>query len=1038
MKNWTLFSFIALLCFPLLAQQNSTEVYQKIQFAKKIVIDRKGVDEQSFFQVYRKELGLSEKDEWTKIRDFQDPSGFVRSKYQQYHQGLPVIGAIYTLHSRAGRLVKTTGNVSPYISLDVQASLEAEFIPEIAQWTLIQELVKEGEMERSEALELQWSTQPPRLCIIDPLYPRLSASYRLAYEILLEAEADIPIRQRVYLDAHSGVLLQHFTETLTHSVEGIAETKYYGQQTITTDSIQPGEYLLQDLSRGEGVYTRNGSSENFNADFVDEDNYWETKEGYENAVATDAHYCTISYFDYMKDFFSWEGIDGNGGKLISHVNTGDKFFVNAYWSGNRAYFGNGDCDRYGPLTTMDVVGHEFAHGFTQHTSDLVYSYESGALNESISDIFGKALEYYYDRENFNWLLGDRFIKSPTALPFRSLEDPNLRSDPKYYGGKYWWNSPADNGGVHTNSGVLNYWFYLLVEGGSGTNEAGVDYAVPAIGMEEAMQIVFGMQVAYLTPNSQYLDAWAASLEQTEDLFGLNSPQYQSVEEAWRAVGVYPEIKFFDLAIELVESDFSLCPGDQGYVEVQVRNVGEKTYPNQLLDIGYIQNEADSILAVLDLGGDLAPGEFVSFQFATPLSGEEENSGRFNVFLINDDRIQVNNTAIGIVRTSDIDGLDLELIYFRFIKSQDCGDFELSRYTYLIGNSGCVTIYPEDTLRFDLTTDNGSFNISRRQPFSFSPGSWIGAWITIQEGDIPFEFDAYSTELWIDGVEDLVENNNVYEDRIGQNLSIREGYYEDFSDGIESEYYHLEVDENYVKDTLLEYRGNPMLALAGIQENPFFKNCPEIEDFLEVFSYSTTLTYCVDAAGMEEPTFGFSSMMWLNDSLERTITDAAYGAMIKITIDSAGIDYPIIYDQYPQDFIEHTIRLPNDYSGPLEMKILTLSGRDSALIERDFSELDLILLDNIRLFDRKVDPQQYEEGYLVYPNPATDLISIKSEDPEALYKIMVYDNLGRLLTRKENILNQYWFDISIYPAGLYYLSILEKGNIITTRKIVKVE
>ena len=140
--------------------------------------------------------------------------------------------------------------------------------------------------------------------------------------------------------------------------------------------------------------------------FVTIGKHWDLTNEDQNEIALDAHYSTTAFYDMMNERYGWSGIDGLGGELVSRVHVNGKYYVNAYWDGNRANFGNGDCDRYAPLTTLAIVGHEFMHGVTDYTSDLVYRNESGALNESMSDIFGKALEYYEDPQNFNWILGD--------------------------------------------------------------------------------------------------------------------------------------------------------------------------------------------------------------------------------------------------------------------------------------------------------------------------------------------------------------------------------------------------------------------------------------------------------------------------------------------------------------------------------------------------------------------------------------------------------------------------------------------------------
>ena len=135
-------------------------------------------------------------------------------------------------------------------------------------------------------------------------------------------------------------------------------------------------------------------------------------------------------------------------------------------------------------------------------------------------------------------MGEDVYKDLGAL--RSMKNPKALSDPDTYLGEYWFNTinSNDNGGVHTNSGVQNYWFYLLTEGGSGENDDGVSYQVTGIGLDDATDIAYRNLTQYLLPDSRYFDAATYSIQAAEDLFGEASQQVQSTQAAWEAVGIY--------------------------------------------------------------------------------------------------------------------------------------------------------------------------------------------------------------------------------------------------------------------------------------------------------------------------------------------------------------------------------------------------------------------------------------------------------------------------------------------------------------------
>ena len=233
------------------------------------------------------------------------------------------------------------------------------------------------------------------------------------------------------------------------------------------------------------------------------------------------------------DYFMTHGrnsIDGAGYQLNLYVHYSTNY-VNAYWDGTRMTFGDGD-GTYDPLVSLDITGHEITHGLTQNTSNLDYLNESGALNESFSDIFGVAVEYFADIPGADWTIGEDI-----GTAFRSMSNPNSYGQPDTYLGTNWYTGTADNGGVHTNSGVQNYWYYLLINGGSGTNDAGDVYNVTGQGRTVASAIAWRNNVVYLTNTSDYADARFYAIQSAIDLYGACTPQVIACTNAWYAVNV---------------------------------------------------------------------------------------------------------------------------------------------------------------------------------------------------------------------------------------------------------------------------------------------------------------------------------------------------------------------------------------------------------------------------------------------------------------------------------------------------------------------
>ena len=191
------------------------------------------------------------------------------------------------------------------------------------------------------------------------------------------------------------------------------------------------------------------------------------------------------------------------------------------------------------------------HAVTTFTANLAYQRESGGLNEGYSDIWGAAVEHFA-KGNGNdinptadiWLIGDEIDRRSGSAALHSMSDPKSLSQPDTYGGTFWQNpncgTPTQSNdycGVHTNSGVLNHWFYLSVTGGSGTNDVGDVYNVTGIGMLKSAKIAYRAINTYLSANSTFAQARTAMIQSAQDLYGADGQEEQTVTNAMYAVNV---------------------------------------------------------------------------------------------------------------------------------------------------------------------------------------------------------------------------------------------------------------------------------------------------------------------------------------------------------------------------------------------------------------------------------------------------------------------------------------------------------------------
>ena len=285
----------------------------------------------------------------------------------------------------------------------------------------------------------------------------------------------------------------------------------------------------------------------------------------------DAHAYIGFTYDYYFQRFGRRGLDGNNRAIRSIVHPApredplslpdfiiDNFLLNAFWCGEcgqpgQGYmvFGEGIPTRFSLngqninyfAAGFDVVAHELSHAVTEFSSNLIYQNESGALNESFSDIMGTGAEYYVrstgrsDRAA-DYLIGEDIVTParPGALTgIRSMSDPRSFGDPDHYAIRY--TGPEDNGGVHINSGISNHAFFLAIEGGTNRTSGLAVTGVGGGNREQIERIFYRGFTSYLTPNATFAQARQATLRAASELFGDSSAAFRAVQQAWTAVGV---------------------------------------------------------------------------------------------------------------------------------------------------------------------------------------------------------------------------------------------------------------------------------------------------------------------------------------------------------------------------------------------------------------------------------------------------------------------------------------------------------------------
>jgi len=479
-------------------------------------------------------FGLDASSDLVLVRTESDKLGFIHYRFYQSYKNVPVEKSMFVVHTKNGLLKSTSGNVITEFDATVNKAISVSADKAVAlaiakvgaekyawQDKVMQQRIK-SQMKNPNA------TYYPKASLVyynsqGPLMPR---EIRLCYKV--DVYAMKPRSRAVYfIDAKTGKVVGKNDKIYTSDVTGTAHTAYSGDRTIHSDKTGTNSYRLQDLTKGDGVKTFHGEDSQFGDEYTSTTPDW-TLSG-TNIAALDAHYGVSETYNYYMNSFGRNSYDGAGGALVSYVNVSG--CDNAFWDGAMNFLTrcNGDP---GGVTAIDVAGHELTHGVTQETCNLVYAYESGAMNESLSDIMGKSVQFVAKPDDINWELSNDM-----NWVIRNLSDPNAEGQPDTYKGLFWFTGSGDNGGVHYNSGVGNFMFYLLVTGGTGTNDMGNNYAVTGIGLSEADQIIYRSQSVYLTENSQYADWRTACISAATDLYGGTSQQTISVKNAFFAVGI---------------------------------------------------------------------------------------------------------------------------------------------------------------------------------------------------------------------------------------------------------------------------------------------------------------------------------------------------------------------------------------------------------------------------------------------------------------------------------------------------------------------
>ncbi len=481
-----------------------------------------------------------------------DELGMTHLRMQQYWQGIPVYGGELIVHLRDGEPEMVNGRYFPrpkLTELQPQWSREAavrKVRTDLAERTTVRDLQRqERQIMDREAVQAELviyhakgKQEKEHLAWHVDIYPNFAENWHYF----------VDARTGEVLNSYNAICQVHHHRAVD-PLDGPATataTDLSGQtRTINTYELG-GQYIMLDASRDMfnaaasdipnepvgAIFTLDANntspfgSGSFQAGLISSPN-----NSWNNPNAVSAHYNAGKSYEYFRNTFNRNSINGQGGTIYSFINVTEdngQAMDNAFWNGWGMFYGNGNFAFTQPLArSLDVAGHEMSHGVIQNTANLEYQNESGALNESFADVFGVMI----DRDD--WQLGEGISNTqvfPTGF-LRDMSNPNnggsslsdngwqpANVSEQYFGSQ-------DNGGVHINSGIPNYAYYLFA-----TN--------PNVGKDKAEQVFYRALTTYLVRSSQFVDLRAAVVQSCQDLYG--QAEVDAARAAFDQVGIEGE------------------------------------------------------------------------------------------------------------------------------------------------------------------------------------------------------------------------------------------------------------------------------------------------------------------------------------------------------------------------------------------------------------------------------------------------------------------------------------------------------------------
>jgi len=498
-------------------------------------------------------LNAKEEDDFRLIREETDELGITHKRYQQYYKGIKVDDAEYLLHGKNGNIEVMNGDYQDVTIESVKPTLNEQQAKKKALEYVgaVRYLWECSEMEEHIKQRLNdpnATAQPKGELVIAKDFLKGSNSLKLSWKLPIFSLEPYN-KQMIFVDATNGDIINDLPIFLNTNTAGTAQTMYSGTQSIVCDSYASGYRLYESRPTTSGnsaiVHTKNlqnntsGSVEFSNSNTNWTSASWSTHA--QNKQGLDAHWGAEKVLDYLKTIHNRNSLNNSGLTIMGYARYGTNY-NNAGWDGWALdiVYGDGDGTNYNPFTALDIVAHEMGHGLVQFTAGLSGSAnENGSLNEGLCDILAACVKNWAASSKPIWRLASEIFPSGSSYnSIRDMQNPKSSQasggpSPNTYQGQYWASSPTS---PHRNSTVISHWFYLLCQGGTGTNDAGASFNVSGIGISKAEKIVY-LSLSYLASSANFYSARLATLQAAGDIYGFSSTEIIAVMNAWNAVNV---------------------------------------------------------------------------------------------------------------------------------------------------------------------------------------------------------------------------------------------------------------------------------------------------------------------------------------------------------------------------------------------------------------------------------------------------------------------------------------------------------------------